>query len=284
MALKNLAFISYRRDDAQQAAQGLYAQLRSSFGASRVFMDVNTIPTGTQWPDRIKSALEDATIMLVVIGPNWLTAAYRYGRRRLEHKADWVRREIAFGIEKGIPMIPVFVSGAKIPEKEGLPTSLANLLRYEGTRLHDETWDIDFNALVRRLVDCGFVENERSVSLPDPQVQIPPLSDTELNEALSTLEGWEPIESMVPGDYPNSRQELRKVYHFKSFSGAIQFMQAAVKPIDEMEHHPRWQNQWKTVTVWLSTWDIGNRISSLDLELARKLDALREEFKKPKQS
>src|SRR5690349_9820919 len=126
----NLAFISYRRADAQQAAQGLYAQLRSSFGPSHVFMDVNTIPTGTQWPDRIKSALEDATVMLVVIGPNWLTSADKYGRRRLDHKNDWVRKEIAFGIKKGIPLIPVLISGTKVPDKEGLPTSLVNLLRY----------------------------------------------------------------------------------------------------------------------------------------------------------
>ena len=81
---------------------------------------------------------------------------------------------------------------------------------------------------------------------------------------------------MVPGDYPNARQELRKAYRFRSFAKAVEFMQSAVPLVEQLQHHPRWENQWRTVTVYLSTWDIGSRITSLDIELAKGLDALYE--------
>jgi pterin-4a-carbinolamine dehydratase len=41
-----------------------------------------------------------------------------------------------------------------------------------------------------------------------------------------------------------------------------------------VDHHPRWENIWRTVTVWLSTWDIGHKVSRLDLELAQYFEAL----------
>lgn len=270
--MNHLAFISYRRDDSQEASQGLYAQLRIRFGPSRFFMDVNTISPGSQWPERITNSLQAATVMIVVIGQKWLITADKYGRRRLDQKDDWVRREIATGITKGIPLIPVLISNASLPDIEGLPNNLKPILTYQGIPLRNDTWDSDLNMLAQRLIDYGFIENEQRIILPTPKVKIPPLSDEQLSDALATLDGWEPVESLVPGEYPKTRQELRKVYRFKTFPKAIEYMQEASKQIVKIQHHPRWQNQWRTVTVWLCTWDIGNKISAIDVELARELD------------
>ena len=120
----------------------------------------------------------------------------------------------------------------------------------------------------------GFVATDKPVTLPQPEVKIEPLSDLIPGEELLTLSGWERVESMIPGDYPNARQEIRKAYRFSSFRKAIEFMHSAVEPVQRIKHHPRWENQWRTVTVYLSTWDIGKRVSALDVELARSLDAL----------
>jgi pterin-4a-carbinolamine dehydratase len=54
------------------------------------------------------------------------------------------------------------------------------------------------------------------------------------------------------------------------------------KSYQKAQHHPRWENQWRTVTVYLSTWDIGYRVSALDIALARTLDALYEEMRSGK--
>jgi pterin-4a-carbinolamine dehydratase len=271
-----LAFISYRRTDAPQAGHSVYAQLTARFGRGQFFMDVSAISPSTRWPDRIRLALQEATVMLVVIGPGWLTAADGYGRRRIDIETDWVRTEVSFALTNHVPIMPVLVAGVQsVPAAEALNESIKELANFQAIALRDETWETDLNLLARALVEkFDFIENEKPPVLPRPEVRVPPLTEKELDEALRTLPGWEPVESSVPGDYPNSRRELRKDYRFRSFAKAIAFMSEAVTPINKMVHHPRWQNQWRTVTVWLSTWDIKNKISKLDIELARTLDRL----------
>ena len=70
-----LVFLSYRRSDAAIAAQALYLQLRERFGSRSLFMDVNSITWGAPWPERLASRLRRASIVVPVIGENWLTAA-----------------------------------------------------------------------------------------------------------------------------------------------------------------------------------------------------------------
>jgi pterin-4a-carbinolamine dehydratase len=158
---------------------------------------------------------------------------------------------------------------------------LRQLVQYQALSLREDHWDTDLNDLVRLLVEkhaCR--EVERQVRLPQPEVNVTPLTDVELHDELKLLAGWEPVESLIPGDYPKYRKELRRVYVFRSFRSAITFMTSAVEPIRKAQHHPRWENQWRTVTVYLSTWDIGFRVSRLDIEMAKTLDAIYEEVKR----
>jgi pterin-4a-carbinolamine dehydratase len=41
---------------------------------------------------------------------------------------------------------------------------------------------------------------------------------------------------------------------------------------DDANHHPRWENVYRTLWINLSTWDIGHRISQFDLMLASRID------------
>ena len=132
MGSQPLAFISYRRTDAAQAAQGLHIQLRSRFGPSRIFMDVGAISVGDTWPERLRRALDKATVLLVVIGPTWLSSADRFGRRRLDQASDWVRNEIISAIDSVRPFCP-FLWG--LPQRFQQRTDcLQNSLRYSIVR------------------------------------------------------------------------------------------------------------------------------------------------------
>ena len=277
-----LVFISYRRTDSQQAAFGLYAQLRARIGPGSVFMDRSGIAAGEKWPDRLKEAIGQATLVLALIGPGWLRSADEYGRRRLDLRDDWVRNELLAALQSDKPVIPVLLGGvAGMPPEEALPAGLKPLAHQQAYSLRDDHWDADLNELVRVLVEgYEFKEADQKVRLPQPQVKVKPLTPEELAAELKSLPGWEPVESLIPGDYPKSRQELRKAYVFRSFRAAIQFMSAAVEPIRESQHHPRWENQWRTVTVYLSTWDIGFRISPLDVQVAKILERVYEEGKR----
>ena len=55
-------------------------------------------------------------------------------------------------------------------------------------------------------------------------------------------------------------------------------MQQVAPGCDIALHHPRWENIWKTVRVYLTTGDIGHRISDRDVQLAKYLDRAYRDF------
>ncbi len=85
----SLAFLSYRRSDTQQTAQALCSQLSVRFGPGKIFLDDAAVLPGANWPERIRQSLSLANVLLVIIGPRWLTAADEHGKRRIDDEADW---------------------------------------------------------------------------------------------------------------------------------------------------------------------------------------------------
>jgi len=86
------------------------------------------------------------------------------------------------------------------------------------------------------------------------------LSDSEIQENLSQLSGWN-IEN----------GKLHKNFQFQSFVEAFGFMTKAALAAEAMNHHPEWFNVYNKVTVDLSTHDLGG-ISTWDFELAKKME------------
>ncbi|MDJ0821953.1 MAG: 4a-hydroxytetrahydrobiopterin dehydratase [Paracoccaceae bacterium] len=92
------------------------------------------------------------------------------------------------------------------------------------------------------------------------------LSDTARKTVLEPLlaSGWEMVEG---------RDAITKTFVFQDFTEAFGWMTRAALWAEKWNHHPEWFNVYKTVTVTLSTHDVGG-LSSLDAKLARKLDSL----------
>ena len=74
-------------------------------------------------------------------------------------------------------------------------------------------------------------------------------------------------------DWSAREGKLHREYAFADFTHAFGFMAAAATIAEAMNHHPDWRNVYNKVTVDLSTHDVGG-LTELDLELARRLDAL----------
>lgn len=282
-------FINYRRDDSSPIARGLRDNLIEAFGEA-VFMDVDEIRVGDTWPQTLDNALNSATVLLVVIGPTWLRVADAYGRRRLDLPDDWVRTEIERSLAKGIPVVPVLVSRATMPPRDALPEAIGSLANQQYIELRETHWKQDLHPLIDRLTAPPLEFERRGERLPVPQWRSGPLPDQlprtftaqEIQQQLSMLPNWKLVGSPLPGEYPRTRTELTRRFRFSSFERAIDFMQAAVPHMNQVNHHPRWENVFKTVTVWLSTWDTGHVITKLDFDLARYLDELFEQHKTPK--
>lgn len=67
---------------------------------------------------------------------------------------------------------------------------------------------------------------------------------------------------------------LYKKFSFADFSEAFAFMARVAIEAEKMDHHPKWQNVYNTVEIWLSTHDAGNIITEKDKTLAAKIDRL----------
>jgi hypothetical protein len=144
-------FISYRRDDADEAAGRLSDQLVSQFGQDNVFMDVDGIAPGRDFRKVIEETLTKCDVLLGVMGRNWLDIKDEHGNRRLENESDFVRLEIASALRRDIPVIPVRVQGASVPKPDSLPGDLQDFSYRNAVELTHERWNSDVQVLVEKL-------------------------------------------------------------------------------------------------------------------------------------
>ena len=86
------------------------------------------------------------------------------------------------------------------------------------------------------------------------------------------LKDWKVVYSHLPENPFDTRAELFREYHFSDFNAVIEYMTKVAVGCQIYPHHPRWENTWKTLKVWLTTWDIDHVISYKDIMLARYMD------------
>ena len=113
-----------------------------------------------------------------------------------------------------------------------------------------------------------------------PHVPPKELSQLELDEALKRLAAWKLVQRPSLRSKTGAAEEFHRQFLFKSFEDAMHFMLAVSRHIGLMDHHPEWLNAYKTVSVWLTTWEIGFKPSPLDVELAGYLDELYMNYEK----
>jgi 4a-hydroxytetrahydrobiopterin dehydratase len=66
-------------------------------------------------------------------------------------------------------------------------------------------------------------------------------------------------------------QELERVFVFKDFKSAFEFMTLCADFAEELDHHPDWSNAWNKVSVRLSTHSLG-ALTELDVAMASAMD------------
>lgn len=166
-------FISYRREDSDEAAGRLSDHLVRQFGQDRVFMDVDGIAPGRDFRKVIDETLAQCDVLLGVIGRSWLDARDAAGKRRLDDESDFVRLEIATALRRDIPVIPVRVQGAGIPKPDQLPDDLKDFSYRNAVELTHERWNSDVKVLADKL---GAMFNEPSPPSPSRSPQPAPMA------------------------------------------------------------------------------------------------------------
>ncbi len=86
------------------------------------------------------------------------------------------------------------------------------------------------------------------------------------------LTEWKIVKSPLPENPFIERRELFREYIFEDFDKVIEFINKIAVGCNIFPHHPRWENTWTTLRVYLTTWDIKHIISYKDIMLARLMD------------
>ena len=67
---------------------------------------------------------------------------------------------------------------------------------------------------------------------------------------------------------------LYRAWKFKDFTEAFAFMTAIAKLAEQMDHHPKWTNEYNKLEIWLSSHDAGGKVTEKDKQMAAAIDAI----------
>ncbi|HRX83231.1 MAG TPA: formylglycine-generating enzyme family protein, partial [Pirellulaceae bacterium] len=98
------------------------------YGSGSVVLDVNSLWLGDGFTSYLNKQVSPCDALLVVIGDGWAT-------RRLDAAADIVQAEVCLAAKLGIPVIPVLVDRASMPELGDLPLHLKTLVRFNAAEV-----------------------------------------------------------------------------------------------------------------------------------------------------
>jgi len=88
------------------------------------------------------------------------------------------------------------------------------------------------------------------------QIKYKKLSENEIDQKIRQMNGWDLEEG-----------KLTKSFKFSNFVEAFGFMTKIALEAEKINHHPEWSNVYNTVTIKLSTHDVGG-ITDYDIKLA----------------
>ncbi|MFJ5645098.1 TIR domain-containing protein [Streptomyces sp. NPDC093223] len=132
-------FVNYRVGDCETEAALLHRLLAERFGDEQVFFASSSIQLSADFTEAIPEGLARSSVLIAVIGPEWLAVTDAHGTPRIQLDEDWVRRELAYAFEHDISVVPVLVDRGRrirMPLAADLPDDLAGLERCQYLRMH----------------------------------------------------------------------------------------------------------------------------------------------------
>jgi len=74
--------------------------------------------------------------------------------------------------------------------------------------------------------------------------------------------------------WQETKHGLYKQFNFENFKQAWAFMSQVAELGEDLQHHPRWENEWSVVQIWLITHEGNKSITDKDHKMAAAIDAL----------
>ena len=153
-------FISYRRADSADYTERIFNHLISEFGVNSVFLDVDSIPGGAEFPEVIRGAVKRSHVVLAFIGLQWEGAELDQKFSRIECPDDFVRSEVFLALEANKTVIPVLLDRASMPAPVTLPLDIQEICHRNALTIRHAYFHSDVGRLIK--------EVRRSINSIDP--------------------------------------------------------------------------------------------------------------------
>lgn len=144
-------FISFRTDDEPYGAALIHSVLSSWFGERTIFRSATSIRPGDDHVSALVDGVRRCEVLLVVIGPRWITSTGRNGQPRLADPNDWVYQELAMAFAQGKRVVPLLLSEARMPTALELPPGITMLSQCQYRRVGHRQFRADMRQIVADL-------------------------------------------------------------------------------------------------------------------------------------
>jgi TPR repeat protein len=142
--------ISYRREDSGVITGRIFDRLVAQYGREAIFRDIDDVPFGVDFREHISRVINESDIVLAIIGPRWLGP--RGAQNRLNNEADPVRVEIEIALRNSVPLIPLLVLRAAMPQASQLPESLRDFAYRNALQVDaEQDFDVHMTRLLRAM-------------------------------------------------------------------------------------------------------------------------------------
>jgi len=116
-------------------------------------MDIDSIKPGEDFAQTIEKAIVSCEVVLVLIGPHWLSASDGLGNRRLDNPDDPVRLEIMMALRHKLWVIPLLLDNTSMPSPADFPSDLTPFLLRNALEISNERFEYDIERLVTTLLE-----------------------------------------------------------------------------------------------------------------------------------
>lgn len=116
-----------------------------------MFVD-RDMPAGVNFKRYLEEQVNECDVFLVAIGTTWAETIVR----RQDDPRDFVRIEIELALKRSIPVVPLLIDDAQMPDPAKLPESIQEIALRQGIRVRgDPDFDGDAQALMWSLGGLG---------------------------------------------------------------------------------------------------------------------------------
>ena len=142
-------FLSYRRQDVPGYVGRLADHLEAAFGQT-VFRDVDSIGGGTDWKAVLNQAVNEAEIVLAVIGERWQAIL----TDRADADADYIRFELNLAHILDKPIIPIILQGTEFDANQDMgDLNWLKDLQFFELSDRQKRWVSDLEQLVKQIAE-----------------------------------------------------------------------------------------------------------------------------------